>query len=275
MKMRLSTPMRAGAVVLVLGAVVAGVAYAAVPDSNGVIHTCYQVDGQGQLTGGSQLRVIDPSAAQPDARACKNNEVALNFNQTGPPGPAGATGKTGANGATGATGETGATGATGPAGAEGPPGPAGQSGPPAPPVIGQFSATGQQQGTIKGGDGTQSDIDITGFTEEVLEPTDPASGLPTGKREHKPITITKEIDAASPLLYNALVNNENLSKVVIDLDSPGGSTPTTEITLQNASISDLTHDGQTETVSFVFEKITWTYLPNGKSATDDWESPGA
>ena len=34
-------------------------------------------------------------------------------------------------------------------------------------------------------------------------PQDKASGLPTGKRQHKPITITKRIDKATPLLAKA------------------------------------------------------------------------
>lgn len=33
---------------------------------------------------------------------------------------------------------------------------------------------------------------------EVVSPRDPASGLPTGKRMHKPLTITKELDKMSP-----------------------------------------------------------------------------
>lgn len=50
-----------------------------------------------------------------------------------------------------------------------------------------------------------------GFTEEqlsfhqievrsVVSPRDAASGLPTGKRQHKPMVITKELDKSSPLL---------------------------------------------------------------------------
>jgi len=34
-------------------------------------------------------------------------------------------------------------------------------------------------------------------------PQDKASGLPTGKRQHKPLTITKRIDKATPLLAKA------------------------------------------------------------------------
>lgn len=35
----------------------------------------------------------------------------------------------------------------------------------------------------------------------TISPRDPASGLPTGKRMHKPFVITKELDKATPLLY--------------------------------------------------------------------------
>jgi hypothetical protein len=37
-------------------------------------------------------------------------------------------------------------------------------------------------------------------TISVNQPRDAASGLPTGKREHKPVNITKPMDKASPLL---------------------------------------------------------------------------
>ncbi len=37
-------------------------------------------------------------------------------------------------------------------------------------------------------------------TGSVTSPRDAASGLPTGKRMHKPLTITKELDKTTPLL---------------------------------------------------------------------------
>jgi hypothetical protein len=45
-------------------------------------------------------------------------------------------------------------------------------------------------GKIRCADGTCS---IT-FEQEIVSPRDAASGLPTGKRQHKPITITQELD---------------------------------------------------------------------------------
>jgi hypothetical protein len=62
----------AAAVILAGGATAA---YASIPDGNGVIHGCY-------LKSNGNLKVIN-SASQ----ACKSDEKALNWNQTGPAGP--------------------------------------------------------------------------------------------------------------------------------------------------------------------------------------------
>lgn len=103
-----------------------GLAFGAVPDSNGVIHGCY--DNQA-----GQMRIVDPGTGTP--KGCGKNETAVEWNHTGPMGPQGIPGPTGpmgATGATGATGPMGATGATGPmgeTGATGPVGPAGPAGP--------------------------------------------------------------------------------------------------------------------------------------------------
>ncbi len=96
MKFQPSRRVRAGALIALAGAcVAAGIAYASVPDSDGVIHGCYAKDGS--------LRVVDTDASQ----SCDKKETSLTWNQTGPAGPVGATG---------ATGETGATGPAGPPG---------------------------------------------------------------------------------------------------------------------------------------------------------------
>jgi hypothetical protein len=96
----------------VLLALAAGIAYAAIPDSNGVIHGCYQ-------TTSGTLRVIGSNPTVGGGK-CSTGEKALNWNQRGPTGAKGATGANGTNGTTGATGATGTTGATGPTGPGGP-----------------------------------------------------------------------------------------------------------------------------------------------------------
>ena len=62
---------------VVAGAFLAGgaVALAAIPDSSGVIHGCYQKNV-------GNLRVIDPDAGD----NCRPPEIAISWNQTGPVG---------------------------------------------------------------------------------------------------------------------------------------------------------------------------------------------
>jgi hypothetical protein len=104
----------------VLLALAAGIAYAAIPDSTGVIRGCYQA------TSGT-LRVVGSNPTVGGGK-CSSGEKPLNWSQRGPTGAKGATGADGTNGATGATGVTGVTGTTGPSGPTGPNGPGAISG---------------------------------------------------------------------------------------------------------------------------------------------------
>jgi hypothetical protein len=149
---------------LVAGVFLAGgvAAYAAIPDSGGVIHGCYQKNV-------GNLRVIDTG----DGDKCRPSEIPIEWSQTGPAGPVGPqgpkgdtgpagpagpvgpvgpqgpkgdTGETGATGPAGPKGDTGATGPAGPkgdTGATGPAGPAGPQGPAGTDVAGQSCANGQ------------------------------------------------------------------------------------------------------------------------------------
>ena len=129
-------------------------------------------------------------------------------------------------------------------------------------------ATGQKQGPF-----SPTPIDVTAVSHEIVSPRDAASGLPTGKRQHKPITITKEWDASTPLLLNALVNNENLTSVLIGLLRNGQQVATIKLT--NASVADYQQHGDTDTWSFTYQKIEWTWVDGGITAQDDWEAPVA
>jgi type VI secretion system secreted protein Hcp len=77
---------------------------------------------------------------------------------------------------------------------------------------------GAVQGQIKGSvtqKGREGQIAVYAYHHEVISPRDSASGLPTGKRQHKPLSITKEIDKSTPLLLRVLVTNEVLTEVVL------------------------------------------------------------
>lgn len=117
----------------------AGIAFGAIPDSNGVIHGCIGNNGS--------LSVIDTGQGQ----TCAQNQTALNWNQTGPQGATGATGPQGPKGDTGATGPAGPQGPQGDPGPQGATGPAGPQGPPG--VLGSFDDMTGMSCTFQGNAG--------------------------------------------------------------------------------------------------------------------------
>ena len=115
-------------------------------------------------------------------------------------------------------------------------------------------------------------------------PTDPASGLPTGRRQYQPITITKLPDKASTKLLTAAVTNERLKSVEIRFYRPsttGANVLYHTFKLTNATISSFTQGGDTrspggvtESISFVFQSIEVIDNLNGTSAVDTWPCCG-
>ena len=144
---------------------------------------------------------------------------------------------------------------------------------------------GENQGVMKGGcteAGLEESIEVFGYSHNVISPRDAASGLPTGKRQHMPLVVVKEIDQATPLLYQALAANENLNDVKLEFRRYNPETQQVEwyftIDLLNAAIASIqdysagTMHHPMETVSFAYQKITWTWEDGGYTATDDWEA---
>jgi len=153
--------------------------------------------------------------------------------------------------------------------------------------------TGETQGEIKGSvtqAGREDSMQIYGWSHEVVSPLDAASGLPTGKRQHKPITLTKPVDRASPLLMNALTMNENITAWRLEAWRPsraGKEVQFYSVELINAIIAgirleqlnnqypeNMRHELR-EHVTFGYQKIIWTFEDGGITAEDDWESPVA
>ena len=155
---------------------------------------------------------------------------------------------------------------------------------------------GQKSGEVKGSvtqKGREDSIMVHAYSHEIVTPRDAASGLPTGKRMHKALIITKEIDKASPILYNIMVNNENIPKWELLFWRPqmvakagtGAEVQFYTIKLTNANIAQM-HEylldnkipanmpiPPMETVSFTYQKIEWTWVDGGITANDDWEAP--
>ena len=84
----------------------------------------------------------------------------------------------------------------------------------------------------------------TWFELGVETPVDDLTGYAAGKRRHQPVKIRKEIDKASPLLYNMAVNNELAKTVTLKfwkvgtaaIGATGAETQYYTVTLTNAQI---------------------------------------
>jgi type VI secretion system secreted protein Hcp len=139
---------------------------------------------------------------------------------------------------------------------------------------------------------------ITGlsYLHQVSAPRDIATGLPSGRRQHGPITITKEWGASSPQILQALVTNEILKKVLFEFyqtTREGKLEKYYTVELTNATISNikyLTGSGgdasassaktsaqydthELEEVSFTYQKISVSHVTASTATTDDWTSP--
>ncbi|MFN2440288.1 MAG: type VI secretion system tube protein TssD, partial [Chitinophagaceae bacterium] len=151
-----------------------------------------------------------------------------------------------------------------------------------------MTISAQKQGQIKGGvtqKGKEGSIAIYQVHHQITSPRDAASGQASGKRIHKPLVITKEVDTASIKLFNALVTNETLKEVVINFfqhsTTTGQEVVYYRIKLSNASIANISQDmfdtldpaakklPFLEKVEFVYQKIEWEHLIGKVTAEDD------
>jgi type VI secretion system secreted protein Hcp len=158
------------------------------------------------------------------------------------------------------------------------------------PIRAYLTLKGQKQGEIKGAvtqKGREGTIEIFDLSYAVTSPRDAQSGLPTGKRQHKPVILTAATGPQTPLVFNAATQNENITTFKLDFYMPnpaGVEKNAFRIELVNASVSeyDLNFEGAEagslassllDQYSFTFQKITLTWLSPAISASDDWESP--
>ena len=147
---------------------------------------------------------------------------------------------------------------------------------------------GSQAATPSSISHTIKNAEILGFEYGMETPRDSGSGEATGRRPHKSITVTKETDQSSPLLFQACVTNELLRMVNLNFytsSARSGSRPSFTITLTNAVLTAIHHvplhsstpkhtstpnTHELEQVSFAFEKIDIDNVDSKKTAKDDW-----
>jgi type VI secretion system Hcp family effector len=82
----------------------------------------------------------------------------------------------------------------------------------------------------------------------IKSPRDVATGQSSGRRQYEPIVIRKRIDKSSPMLAEALAKKKTLGTVVVSQDGE-------RFTLSNVMVSSIQKDGNTESISFNYQKI--------------------
>ena len=112
------------------------------------------------------------------------------------------------------------------------------------------------------------------FHYEVTAPRDAASGMATGKRMHKPITIVKEFGATASLFQRAMSSGAPIALVIIDATGPGGARHTMKLTnvrvLSFQEVNGPTHDVRYGQVEMTFDRVEMDAKVNKTSAADDW-----
>lgn len=156
---------------------------------------------------------------------------------------------------------------------------------------------GETVGAIKGSvtqRGREGKIMVIAARHELVTPHDPASGLLSGRRQHHPFVITKQVDRSSPLLYAAMTRNELLTLWDLQFWRPStaGVGAGVErqhytvklfrariagiaLTMPNNNITELAKLVEYEEVAFVYDSIEWIWSDGAVSAADTWAAPTA
>lgn len=134
-------------------------------------------------------------------------------------------------------------------------------------------------------------IEIVSFNHGISQPAhataSSAGGASSERCQHQDFTIMKYLDKASPKLYEFCSSGKHLKEVVLELCRAGGDkVKYMEIKMEEAIVSMVAPTGSshgeggfpTESVSFNYGKIKWTYTQQkradgsgGGNVTGGWD----
>jgi type VI secretion system secreted protein Hcp len=130
-------------------------------------------------------------------------------------------------------------------------------------------------------------ITVVGFDSGIVVPRDMASGVATGTRNHQPVKLIKLFDRASPLLWQALANNELLEDINAEFyrTHPDGM-PEPQLFFKikwvNATLvegkgyvpmtinPDFKFYQNMEEWSFTYKAVKWEHVPASTTGEDKW-----
>lgn len=143
------------------------------------------------------------------------------------------------------------------------------------------TCTGQKSGVIKGDAtavGHVGQWNVVSITDGLTSPRDPASGLPTGQIQHSQLRVVMLAGPQTVRLIQSLTTNEVLSTCQFNFYRPsptGAQVNYLRIQLTNAGLGSYALSGVAQskvgtTFTFTYQRIAWTWLQGGITATDTW-----
>lgn len=131
----------------------------------------------------------------------------------------------------------------------------------------------------------EGSIEIVGFSHGINLPVDSARGKITGTRSHSPMMLEKEFDSASPYLYKAVAQGQTLKSAEIRwyrinyagqeecyfiMLLEGVKIMGVNPGMPNIKMSGNSKINHMESVSLMYDKITWRYVDGNIQYTDAW-----
>ena len=126
---------------------------------------------------------------------------------------------------------------------------------------------------------------MIGFSHGLNLPVDSATGKITGTRLHSPLMFEKEFDSSSPYLYKAVAKGQTLKSAELRwyrINDAGREEAYFIITIEGVKITGVnpgmpnvkmagnSQINHMESVSMMYEKITWRYVDGNVQYTDEW-----
>ncbi|MBN3763880.1 type VI secretion system tube protein TssD [Burkholderia sp. Ac-20365] len=131
----------------------------------------------------------------------------------------------------------------------------------------------------------EGSIEVLSLTHGIHADTDHSTGKLMGGRSHRPLTIEKELDRSSPLLYMAIARGTTLQSAELKwyrINDSGREEEYFNILLRHVKIVSVTpkvlnikeqasvHRNHFEVVEFRYGEITWCYLDGNLKFKDAW-----
>jgi len=131
----------------------------------------------------------------------------------------------------------------------------------------------------------EGSIEVIGFSHGLNLPVDSATGKITGTRLHSPLMFEKEFDSSSPYLYKAVAKGQTLKSAELRwyrINDAGREEAYFIITIDGVKITGVnpgmpnvkmagnSQINHMESVSMMYEKITWRYVDGNVQYTDEW-----